>query len=189
MADQSAAATQIEVRSGSFRQHRRMLSRSPTGLVFSGPIAIVVLVAMAVGVWWSFDTTGDRLDRRRLATREFLSIETPSLAEQLAVQQQRVRALTGRYTDDPDTLVSSWDEQLGHTHSVVDFAARHKIAVSAHDDGFRIAVHVGPDGGPAYRVAVDTRTGSVTRWCDDAAGRCRDGTWPAAIEDRHLLTR
>jgi hypothetical protein len=166
-----------------------MLSRSPTGLVFSGPLAIVVLAAMAMGVWWSFDTTSDRLDRRRLATREFLAIETPSLAEQLAVQQQRVHARTGRFTDEPDDLVRSWDEQLGHTHSVVQFAARHRIAVSARADGFTIAVHVRPDGGPAYRVAVDTGAGTVTRRCDDGAGKCRDGTWPAAIEDRHLLSR
>jgi hypothetical protein len=164
-----------------------MVSRTSTGLVFTGPAALVLLVALAMVVWWSFDNTNDRLDRRRLAKREFLMIESPGLAEQLAVQQHRVRARTGRFTADPNALVASWDRQLGETHAVAALAARHRIVATARAHGFSVAVHVRDDGGPAYRVAVDTRTGRVTRTCTDSAGDCQGGTWQAEIEDRHLL--
>lgn len=154
-----------------------------------GPAALVVLVAIATGVWWSFAHTENRLERRRQATFEFLQVETPGLAEQLAVQQQRVRARTGSFTTDVDELMAAWDAQLGDSSSVAPLAERHRIEVAVDAGGFAIAVFVRDDGGPVYRVAVDERAGRVVRVCDDLGGACSGGTWPPAIDDGYLLSR
>jgi hypothetical protein len=152
-------------------------------IVLRGPAALVALIAMAAGVWWSFDHTAERVARYDAAELEFLTIETPGLAEQLAVQQQRMYAETGHFTSDADLLLVAWATQLGDdAGAIAALASRHAIAATAGRRGFTVTARVGRGGG-VYTVAVDLDARRVTRTCDG----CPGSTWPAGIDDRHML--
>jgi hypothetical protein len=158
-------------------------------VILRGPAALLVFVLIACGIWWSFDYQHDRLRERHAVTTNWLAIETPGLATQLAIQQQRLQAGAGRYETAAGPLVNAWAAQLGgaSAEAIRDLAARHPIAIEAGWDWHEVTVHVRRADGPFYRVRVSAVDG-VTRTCDDAAhDECRGGTWTSLVPDEQLL--
>jgi hypothetical protein len=166
----------------------RVAPITPVMIVVRGPLALVMFVLVVGCVWWSFDDRADRVRDRRAATTRWLAIETPALATQLAIQQERFRARHGRYATDTGVLVDAWAAQVGGTSDDVrDLAARHPIEIRAGKRGHEVTAYVRDDDGPAYRLRV-TASGAIERRCDDIAHEaCRGGTWASLVEDRHLL--
>jgi hypothetical protein len=148
-----------------------------------------MFVLIACGVWWSFDYQHDRIAQRHTATTNWLAIETPGLATQLAIQQQRLQASSGRYEIAAAPLVDAWAAQLGgaSADAIRSLAARHPIVIRAGWDWHEVTVHVRKPDGPFYRVRVSAVDG-VRRTCDDAGhGECRGGTWASLVPDEQLL--
>jgi hypothetical protein len=159
-------------------------------MILRGPAAFVGLVLVVAGILGSFWHTWQRQQQRRQLTRTFLTIETPGVAMQLALAEQRVKTQTGRFTTDADLLIDTWAAQFGDERladGVRSQFARHRIDIAAGTHRYKVTVYVKRRGGAAYAIAADTAHQRVTKTCGDDIAPCHNGTFALRLDDQYLL--
>jgi len=159
-------------------------------MVLRGPAALVGFMLVIAALGGSFWNSWHRVHQRRQLTRQYLTIETPGVAMQLALAEQRVHAQTGRFTADPDVLIDTWAAQFGDDRledGVRSQFARHRISITTTAHGYAVTVYVKRHGGATYTLAVDTARRKVTKTCTDDIDPCHAGTFTLRTDDRYFL--
>jgi hypothetical protein len=159
-------------------------------MVLRGPAAFVGFVLVLAGIGGSFWHSWHRVQERRLLTRKSLTIETPGVAMQLALAEQRVKAQTGRFTTDTDALIDTWATQFSDErlqNGVRSQFARHRIEITAGANGYTVTVYVKRRGGAAYTIAANTAHHRVTKTCNDDIDPCHVGTFTLRTDDRYFV--
>jgi hypothetical protein len=159
-------------------------------MILRGPAAFVGLVLVVAGIVGSFWHTWHRQQQRRQLTRQFLTIETPGVAMQLALAEQRVKTQTGRFTTDTEVLIDTWAAQFGDEQLADGMRSqfgRHRIQIAAGAHGYKVTVYVKRRGGAVYAIAADTAHQRVTKTCSDDIDPCHNGTFALRIDDEYFL--